>query len=79
MDGPADVSLRLEGLSADADLYLIQDANGNGNWDLGDTIAKSIEWGASPVSIYSTLEAGTYFAVVELFSGNTSYSLSFTA
>ena len=43
VDGTANVSLRLEELSADADLFLIQDANGNGRLDGGEVIADSEE------------------------------------
>jgi len=79
LDGAADVSLRLEGLSTDADLSLIQDANGNGRLDRGEVIANSGESNASPESINSILSAGTYFALVEQFSGNTGYTLSVAA
>jgi len=72
LDDPADVSL---GLDADVNLYLIQDANGNGIWE-DDEIALLNEWVAFPESINMTMSAGTYFAVVEQSSGNTSYTLS---
>jgi hypothetical protein len=69
LDGQADVSLRLDQLSSDIDLYLY-DANGN-------LISRSWLGGNSDEAIDQTLTAGTYFIAVTPWYGNeSSYHLS---
>ena len=54
-------SLRLDGLTADADVDIIQDRNRNGVFDLGETIGYSLESGTiSDVINLSNLAPGTY-------------------
>ena len=64
-------SLVLNGLSADADVQLLNSS--------GAIIQSSTAGGASPEAINRQLAAGTYFVRVYPFSGNTNYSLSLSA
>jgi hypothetical protein len=62
------VDLRIAGMSADADLYLV-DANGN-------QIASSSQGGSSDDNLTRELDAGTYFVQVRSFSNaSTNYNL----
>jgi subtilisin family serine protease len=73
-------SLRLDGLSADADVDLIQDKNGNGVIDLGEYIDSSVESGITPDEInVPNLAPGTYYVQVYSYSYSTNYNLSFSA
>ncbi|MBD1810182.1 S8 family serine peptidase [Microcoleus vaginatus DQ-U2] len=74
-------SLRLDGLTADADVDLIQDRNRNGVVDLGETIGYSLESGTIPDVInLSNLAPGTYYVKVSSFLGNsTNYNLTISA
>ena len=65
------VSLRLSGLSADADLQLL-DAQGR-------VVASSIRGGTLSEDINLTLSAGTYFVRVVQYSGDTNYDLTLSA
>jgi hypothetical protein len=71
------VNLALTGLSRDADLALIRDANGNGVVDSSEVIASSSLGGTTPDSInLRSLAAGTYYVQVRQFSANsTGYTL----
>ncbi|MGA7936347.1 MAG: S8 family serine peptidase [Kovacikia sp.] len=74
------LSLNLIGLSADADVRLIQDTNNNGIVDSGEEIARSQNRGTLSESIgLSSLPAGTYFAQVYQYSGNANYTLRLAA
>ncbi|ELR97421.1 PPC domain-containing protein [Gloeocapsa sp. PCC 73106] len=64
-------SLDLTGLSADADLQLLNSSGG--------VISSSTAGGATSDFIRTTLSAGTYFARVYQFSGDTNYNLSLRA
>ncbi|MDX2231587.1 MAG: pre-peptidase C-terminal domain-containing protein [Leptolyngbyaceae cyanobacterium bins.349] len=76
----SDLSLTLTGLTADADLRLIQDVNNNGIAEFTETIAFSLTSGTNPESInLSNLHAGNYFVRVNQFSGSTNYTLTLTA
>jgi hypothetical protein len=76
----SDFSLSLTGLSADGDVRLIRDANGNGIVDAADEMTRSAVGGTANESInLSSLAAGDYFAQVYQYSGNTSYNLSLSA
>ena len=74
-------SLRLDGLTADADVNLIQDRNRNGVVEDGEYIAYSLESGTIPDVInLSKLAPGTYYVEVSSFLGNsTNYNLSISA
>lgn len=79
-DAVSDVKLTLSGLSADADLYLIQDKNNNGLIDAGETLEYSVLSGVSSESInLSGLAIGNYFVAVDRYSGNTNYTLTLEA
>ncbi len=71
--------LSMTGLTADADVYLIQDSNQNGSIDAGDVLVSSQQSGTNSESIsYTGLAAGRYFVGVYQYSGNTDYTLSMT-
>lgn len=74
-------NLRLDGLSADADVKLIQDRNRNGVVDFGETIDYSLESGIVPDVInVSNLAPGTYYVQVYSFLNNsTNYNLNLSA
>ncbi len=74
-------SLRLDGLTADADVRLIQDRNRNGVFDLGERISYSQESGTIPDVInLSNLAPGTYYVQVSSFLRNsTNYNLTISA
>lgn len=75
LDTTSGVDLQISGLTADADLYLIRDANNNGGVDSGDIIDYSIAAGNTPDSITTALNAGIYFIGVVQYAGNTAYTL----
>ncbi|BAZ21470.1 peptidase domain-containing protein [Kalymmatonema gypsitolerans NIES-4073] len=70
------VNINLSGLSSDADLRVIADTNNNRIIDPSDTIVSSTRAGTAPESIRLD-DAGSYFAQVYQFSGNTNYNLTF--
>jgi hypothetical protein len=74
-------SLRLDGLTRDADVKLIQDINRNGVVDFGETIDYSLESETIPDVInVSNLAPGTYYVQVYSFLGNsTNYNLNLSA
>ncbi|XGV97566.1 MAG: pre-peptidase C-terminal domain-containing protein [Leptolyngbya sp. BL-A-14] len=75
------LSLRLSGLSADADLEIIRDSNGNGLVDPGEVIAKSQNGGSNNELIDLQGMSGRYYARVLSYNGinNTNYTLSLSA
>ncbi len=76
----SNVRIDLTGLSADADLYLMRDRNGNGRFDESDVLDFSDLSGTSSDSIQlDNLAAGTYFVGVEQWTGNTNYNLSLSS
>jgi hypothetical protein len=84
IDATSDIRLVLEGLSADADVQLIQDVNGNNQFDetvdYSEAFAASAQAGAASEAIdFTALSAGTYFVRVLQFEGDTNYNLSVTA
>ncbi len=73
----APLNLSLTGLSADADVRVIRDANNNGIVEAGEEVARSQRGKALDESInLRSLAAGTYFAQVYQFNGYTSYTLN---
>jgi hypothetical protein len=73
---PTVVNITLSGLSSDADVRLIRDANGNGIVDSNDEITRSslssnvAEW------MSQSLQTGNYFIQAYQYNGNTNYHLS---
>ncbi|MEX0267734.1 S8 family serine peptidase [Leptolyngbyaceae cyanobacterium UHCC 1019] len=73
-------NLNLSGLSADADVELIQDLNNNGSVDNGEILASLINSDTNPETLSRLLAAGSYYVRVYPFlSSNTNYSLSLGA
>jgi serine protease len=71
------VSLSLTGLSSDADLRIIRDANYNGIVDDGEELVRSAVGGSSNESLsLEGLTFGRYITQVSQFSGSTAYTLS---
>ncbi len=58
--GRSSFNLTLDGLSADADVKLLQDKNGNGKFEKGETIAYSNNGGTLAESINTDLGKGNY-------------------
>jgi len=76
----SNLSVLLNGLTADADLQLIRDTNSNGVVDAGEVLQSSLLDGTVAESItVNNLAAGSYFVRVYPYSGDTNYSLSFSA
>ncbi len=69
----------LTGLSADADLYIGQDVNGNGELDFDELLDLSANPGTDAERISRILPPGDYFALVQQYEGTTPYSLSVSA
>jgi Flp pilus assembly protein TadD len=68
---PSNFSLSLTGLTANADVQLLNSS--------GTVITTAAATGSTSESITSLLSAGTYYARVYQFSGDTTYGLSLTA
>lgn len=84
LSADSEFSLLLDGLSADADVELIQDFDNNGLFEQGidfsEAIAASAEPGNTSEAIaFTNLSAGTYFVRVLQYEGDTSYNLSLNA
>ena len=72
------VTIRLSELTADADLDILEDINGNLAVDFDEIFAVSNNLGiASEALIFDELTTGTYFLRVSQFEGETDYNLSF--
>ncbi|WP_199328453.1 pre-peptidase C-terminal domain-containing protein [Anabaena azotica] len=69
------VNIAVDGLSANADVQLIRDANSNGLFDGGEVVTGSYKTATSSESIRTTLNTGNYFIRVYSQSGNTNYNL----
>jgi subtilisin family serine protease len=70
------LTLNLSGLSADADMQLIQDVNGNGAIESGEILAYPWQGGTQPENLTTALTAGTYYIRVFPYSSSTPYILS---
>lgn len=81
LNTPSLFSATLDGFSADIDLELIQDINGNGAVGVSEIIASSNNLGTASEQIVSNgvLPAGTYFVRVSQFEGDTNYNLRLTS
>lgn len=77
LNTPSLFSATVDGLSADVDVELIQDLNGNGVVGLDDIIASSNNLGTASETIVSNgaLPTGTYFVRVSQIQGDTNYDL----
>lgn len=69
------LNIKLDGLSADANIQLIKDANSNGLADSNETIVGSYKTGTQIDSIIRTLDAGNYFIKVYSKGVDTNYNL----
>ncbi len=76
LNSASNLNLSLDGLTADADLELIADNNGDGFADYSEVIDYSYQWGTFSDNISADLPAGTYFVNVEQYSGETPYTLT---
>jgi subtilisin family serine protease len=75
-----DFKLTVSGFSADVDVAVIKDINGDNSIDFTEIIASSKESGLSPESIeLKNLAAGTYFVRVYQNQGNTNFTLNLSA
>ncbi|NJK69596.1 MAG: S8 family serine peptidase [Microcoleus sp. SU_5_3] len=73
-------NLRLDGLSADADVYLIRDRNRNGVVDDDEYVDFSLNFDTTPDVInVPNLLPGTYYVQVYRYSGSTNYNLNLSA
>ncbi len=93
LDSPSDIQINLDGLTASAELYLIQDINGNGVVDQGEILTSSPggetlvgaikelgEYNSDSEAIaFRGLAAGNYFIGVNQSQEETNYTLSFAA
>jgi subtilisin family serine protease len=81
IDTKSNFSLRLDGLTRDADVKLIQDRNSNGVVNFVEVISSSLNQGTTPEVIdVSKLAPGTYYVQVSSFLGNsTNYNLTLSA
>lgn len=70
------VDIYMTGLTADADIRLIEDRNGNGIVDSGEVVDISSNFGTFSEAV-STDISGDYLLQVYQHSGNTNYSLTF--
>ncbi len=76
----SDINILLNGLTADADLALIQDVNQNLKIEPTDIIQVSQRpYNFSEYISVNALPAGTYYVVVYQYRGNTTYNLSLSA
>ncbi|WP_071515680.1 S8 family serine peptidase [Geitlerinema sp. PCC 9228] len=80
LDNPKDITLELNGMSADADLGLLRSPDENSRLPSADFIDISVEPFNNPEQItYKGLQPGTYLVQVHQFQGNTPYNLTLSA
>ncbi len=70
-----EMTLRLDGLSDDADLYLLSGMA----LDSATEVTRSVNSGSTADTLTRTLDAGTYYVSVRRFSGTPSYTLTLTS
>ena len=75
----SNVNIALDGLSADIDVQLIQDINGDGEVGDDEVLGLSQEAGNASEAIAATLIPGNYFVEVFPFAGETTYELNISA
>lgn len=73
------VSVSIGDLRADANLLLVNNRNGNGTIDDGETIAFPNQPGTADESLSAVLDPGTYQVWVYRVNGDTTYTLSLDA
>ena len=78
LNAPSRLSVTLDGLSADADLVLIQDVNRNGVIGIDGLVGSSTNFGTASEQILDSgpLAAGLYFVRVSQFQGDTNHNLT---
>lgn len=76
---PSTLNLVLDSLSADANLQLIQDLNGNGVVDSNEVLQTSANPGLAAETISQLLNPGTYFVRVYQATGATNFRLTASA
>jgi Subtilase family/Bacterial pre-peptidase C-terminal domain len=81
LNSNSDLTLRLDGLRADADLQIIQDNNRNGIFEWDEVIGKSFKYDSTPENINLLgLNPGTYYVrVYNFFQESTNYNLTIAA
>lgn len=78
--GTGSLDIELQGLSADADLYLIRDFNGDSLVNNNEIVGASEEFGSLAESLsLNNLAPGEYFVLVNQYEGRTSYDLTIRA
>jgi hypothetical protein len=70
---------RFSGVSAESEMLLIRDANGNGEVDASDPHFTALRPGTQDETISNTLPAGKYWVRTSVDSGATAYRLTLTA
>lgn len=78
LNSPSRLSVTLDGLSADADLALIQNFNRNERGGIDNLVASSTNFGTASEQIVNSgfLPTGLYFVRVSQFQGDTNYNLT---
>lgn len=79
LDTDSEFFLNLDGLSADADVDLIQDFNNNKTIDENEFLNFSLQRGTDAENINSPLAEGTYYIRIRQVEGNTDYNLNLSA
>jgi uncharacterized repeat protein (TIGR01451 family) len=76
-DTPRDVSIHLDGLAEDADLKLVYDLNGDGEFGTDEMLFESATVGLANESISALqLPSGVYYALVVARGGQTPFNLA---
>ncbi|BCL36875.1 pre-peptidase C-terminal domain-containing protein [Nostoc sp. MS1] len=75
LNARGNLNIAVDGLSANADVQIIRDANSNGLFDGGEVITGSYKTGSNSESIRTTLDSGNYFIRVYSQAGTTNYNL----
>lgn len=77
LDAAHDVTVLLDGLTANADIRLIQDMNNNGQVEENEILAIAAAVGATPEQLSQrNLAPGNYYLWVSQTQGNTAYELN---
>jgi subtilisin family serine protease len=68
--------LAMDNLSADLDMYIGQDTNGDGSLSYDEITIGSFNWFDSSESVDALLAEGTYYLAVVPYSGSSNYTLT---
>jgi hypothetical protein len=79
LNSPSSFNLTLDGLAADANVFLYEDLNNNGIINSGERLDSSSRGGTSIDSISRDLPLGNYFVLVNTEGRNTNYNLELSA